>query len=222
MFDTNVLLVGIVEITSSSALSGFWLRGSTIPNEISQLSGGNEVQSSDNQVTVWAPGHQKLDRNVDNISSHCNSVAHLEGTWHSPSLLNISLKLYQDSTCERELVQKQPLPSPYSPSVTSKPSSDLFQRSHLENGHKPDHLGCRLFGIDLKNDSSLVSSFDKKPCGPTMVADGAKDPLAAADGGSLSQSSQEQQQQQLASELSTKGMQKKRVSNPSSRTRTKV
>lgn len=215
-----------VEITPSSAPSSFWIHGSTTTHEIS---GANEVQSSDNQV-VWALGQRKLDSNVDSSnSSHCNPIAHVEGIWPSPPLLNFSLKLYPDSTCERELVPKQPLPSPYSPSVTSKSSSDLIQHDQLEKGNKTDiSLGCRIFGINLKTNSSIVSSSEKKPSCTTSVADGAKDSVAAAattsqvDAGNLSQPSKEQPQPQVASELSTKGTQTKHVSNLSSRTRTKV
>ncbi|CAK9309750.1 unnamed protein product [Citrullus colocynthis] len=209
------------EITSSSAPSGFWLQGSTIPHEIPQLSGTNEVQSSNNRV-VWALGQRKLDSN----SNHSNPIANVEGIWPSPPL-NISLKLYPDSTFDSELVQKQPPPSPYSSSVTSKPSSDLIQHDQLEKGNKPDiSLGCRIFGIDLKNNSSIVSSLERESCCPMTVADGAKDPVAAAAVtpavvvGNLSQPSKEQLQ--ASSELSTKGTQTKHISNLSLRTRTKV
>lgn len=209
------------EITSSSAPSGFWLQGSTIPHEIPQLSGTNEVQSSNNRV-VWALGQRKLDSN----SNHSNPIANVEGIWPSPPL-NISLKLYPDSTFDSELVQKQAPPSPYSSSVTSKPSSDLIQHDQLEKGNKTDiSLGCRIFGIDLKNNSSIVSSLERKSCCPMTVANGAKDPVAAAAVtppvvvGNLSQPSKEQLQ--ASSEVSTKGTQTKHISNLSLRTRTKV
>lgn len=214
-------MIGVVEITSSSAPSGFWLQGSTIPHEIPQLSGTNEVQSSNNRV-VWALGQRKLDSN----SNHSNPIANVEGIWPSPPL-NISLKLYPDSTFDSELVQKQAPPSPYSSSVTSKPSSDLIQHDQLEKGNKTDiSLGCRIFGIDLKNNSSIVSSLERKSCCPMTVANGAKDPVAAAAVtppvvvGNLSQPSKEQLQ--ASSELSTKGTQTKHISNLSLRTRTKV
>ncbi|KAA0050656.1 hypothetical protein IC582_000673 [Cucumis melo] len=216
------------EITSGSAPSGFWLQGSTIPHEISQISGGtNEVQSSNNRV-VWALGQRKLDSN----SSHCNPIANVEGIWPSPPL-NISLNLYPDSTFERELVQKQPQSSPYSSSVTSKPSSDLIHPDQLEKGSKPDiSLGCRIFGIDLKKNSSIVPTnssivptLERRSSCLLMVSDGAPEPVTMAvvtpqvDAGNLSQHSKEQQ---LSSELSTKGTQTKHISNLSSRTRTKV
>lgn len=221
-------MIGVVEITSGSAPSGFWLQGSTIPHEISQISGGtNEVQSSNNRV-VWALGQRKLDSN----SSHCNPIANVEGIWPSPPL-NISLNLYPDSTFERELVQKQPQSSPYSSSVTSKPSSDLIHPDQLEKGSKPDiSLGCRIFGIDLKKNSSIVPTnssivptLERRSSCLLMVSDGAPEPVTMAvvtpqvDAGNLSQHSKEQQ---LSSELSTKGTQTKHISNLSSRTRTKV
>lgn len=214
-------MIGAVEVTSGSAPSGFWLQGSTISHEISQLSGTNEVQSSNNRV-VWALGQRKLDSN----SSHCNPVANVEGIWPSPPL-NISLNLYPDSTFERELVQqKHPLSSPYSSSVTSKPSSDLIQPDQLEKGSKPDiSLGCRIFGIDLKNNCSIVPTLERRSSCLMMVTDGAKEPVVTAvvtpqvDAGNLSQPSKEQQ---LSTELLTKGTQTKHISNLSSRTRTKV
>lgn len=200
-------------MTSSLAPSGFWLHGSTVP----QVSGGNEVvQSGDNQA-AWAVGQQKLNSNVDtNSSSHCNSLALVEGIWPSPPPhLNISLKLCPNSTCERELAPKHPLPSPYSPSVTSKPSTNLIQHDQVEKANKPDtSLGCRIFGIDLKNNSSILSSsMETKPCSPNTVSQ--------ADAEQVSQPSKEQQQV-MTSEPSTKGMQTKHASNLSSRTRTKV
>ncbi|KAG6592910.1 Auxin response factor 9, partial [Cucurbita argyrosperma subsp. sororia] len=196
------------ENTSSSTPTGFWLHGSTIPHEIPQLSGANDVPSSGNQV-VWSLWQQTLDVNVDSSRSHCNPMAHVEGIWPSPPppLCNNSLK---------------PLPSPYSPSSTSKPSSELIEHDQSEKGNKPDiSLGCRIFGIDLKKNSSIVPSLEKKSCCQTTVAtDIAKDPVPIA--AVTSQADAGKEQQQVASELSMKGTQTNHIPNSSSRTRTKV
>ncbi|XP_023004951.1 auxin response factor 18-like [Cucurbita maxima] len=196
------------ENTSSSTPTGFWLHGSTIPHEIPQLSGANDVPSSGNQV-VWSLWQQTLDVNVDSCRSHCNPMAHVEGIWPSPPppLCNNSLN---------------PLPSPYSPSSTSKPSSELNEHDQSEKGNKPDiSLGCRIFGIDLKTNSSIVPSLEKKSCCQTTVAtDSAKDPVPTA--AVTSQADAGKEQQQVASELSMKGTQTIHIPNSSSRTRTKV
>ncbi|XP_010266558.1 PREDICTED: auxin response factor 9-like [Nelumbo nucifera] len=214
----------VLETTASSASSAFWYPGSTQPHDFTQLSA--EGQSSDTQV-VWPP-KQKEKSSIVNSNSNCSSRNRPEGTWSSSPLVNVSLNLFQDRTEDGKSVPAWSVLSRISTTDSSKLSNSTLH-DPMENGKKSEpSSGCRLFGIELINNSNVVAPADKTLPGPVGVANATTEMLhsvtvSEADSdqkSELSKASKEQKQNSL--QVSPKEIQSKQSCCTSSRSRIKV
>uniref|UniRef100_A0A5B6Z9K6 Auxin response factor n=1 Tax=Davidia involucrata TaxID=16924 RepID=A0A5B6Z9K6_DAVIN len=212
--------IPLADTTTSSAASAFWFPGSASSLELSRLGSITEVQSIESQA-VWPPKQKDLNSNLTNSSSCCSSRAWADGIWPPPPG-NGSLNLFRNSIDDNKIVAGQSIFSDYTcPAV----SSILDQ---VEKGEKSETwTGCRLFGIDLTENSNSPARPEKELACLNTVIGGTKGPtpVAASEGDraqdpDLLKSSKEQKQVQ--SEALPKDTQSKQGCTSSTRTRTKV
>ncbi|KAL5796003.1 hypothetical protein ACOSQ2_000823 [Xanthoceras sorbifolium] len=203
------------EITSNSATSAFWYQGSNHSHELIQLGTAAEVQSSERQV-VWPMRQKETDSNLANNSNGCNSRVPSEGIWPSPHS-NVSLNFFPDSSDDGKIVAPRSVFSSYASSVPSRPSNDLAH-DQMEKGKQSEtSVGCRLFGIDLKNNSNAPAPLGKIVADPTIDSCGTKGFLPAA-----STADRDQNFDSTKSLKELKETQSKQASTSPMRTRTKV
>ncbi|EXB83883.1 Auxin response factor 18 [Morus notabilis] len=138
--------------TITSGASAFWYHGSSQSTDVTQLGSNAEAQSSDRQV-VW-PAKQKDTSN----GNYYGSVVRSEGVWPSSPDVDMSLNLFPDSMGDNITVTARSALSGFASPVSSRPS---IQK---EKGTKSDaSVGCRLFGINLTSNSTIVSPPDREP-----------------------------------------------------------
>lgn len=206
-------------MASNSAASPFWYHGSSQSCELSQLGGATEIQSKENQV-VWNPRQKDISGNPMNNNSSGNSRVRVEGMW-PPSHMNISSNHFPDLKSNKA-VSAQPSSSGYPP-VSSRPND-----GQVENGKKSESsVACRLFGVNLTNNSSNVAPPEKELGGrTTMIPTSPKEsPLATCEterSQNPNCSVSKTEQKQVTSNSSPNERQSKQASLPSTRTRTKV
>lgn len=201
------------EVTTNSGASAFWCPGSTHSADLTQLGTNAEVQSSDSLV-VWP---QKL-KNTGN-SNYYGSVVRSEGVWPSSPHVDRSLNLFPDSMGDNKTVTARSVPSGFASPDSSMPNIQA------EKGTKSDaSVGCRLFGINLITNSTIVSP-DREPTCSVMASaiDRGSTPVSAseADKAQINEVSKLLVEQKITSEapprMDTQGKQ-----GSSSRSRTKV
>ncbi|PIA48925.1 hypothetical protein AQUCO_01300067v1 [Aquilegia coerulea] len=134
---------------TSSAASAFWYPKSNLSHDLVALS-GPEVQSSESQV-VWPP--RQKEGNLFNNSSTCSSKNLLDGGWPSP-LTKASLNLFQDVNVDDKTVPLWGVLGISGNDQAPKPIDFPVINDPVETGKKPEPTGgCRLFGIELTNNS---------------------------------------------------------------------
>ncbi|KAF8413336.1 hypothetical protein HHK36_001315 [Tetracentron sinense] len=163
--------------TTSSAASAFWYPGSTQSPDLTQVS-GVEVQSNESQF-VWLPKQKEIKGNLTNYSSTGSSRTRPEGSWPSP-LSNVSLKLFQDATEDNKTVSTWPVLSGYSTTDSLEPNKGP-KLDPIEERKKPEIAsGCRLFGVELKNNSNTPASAEKAPSHSFCISSGPTEGCVAA------------------------------------------
>ncbi|KAG4192101.1 hypothetical protein ERO13_A07G136900v2 [Gossypium hirsutum] len=203
--------IPVSEITTNSAGSTFWGRGSTQSHELTQVGSTPEIQSSESQV-IWGMRQKEAD-----YSRGYNSNA-----WpHSP-LVNVSLNLFPNSVSDKNRTEKpQTTLTGYALPSLSRPSKGLMH-DQVEKGKKSEiSTGCRLFGFNLTDTISAVIPTDKEQTNTTVDHNGVWGYLAAAS--HIDQNPETAKQKHVAAEASSKEMQAKQgASTTSTRSRTKV
>lgn len=209
------------EITTNSASSALWYQGSTQSHDITQVVGATEGLSSESQV-VQPMRQKEIDSTIVNNSNGCNSRLAPDGIWPSSPHLNVSLNLFPDSTDDHRIVGARSVLSGYASSGATRPRNALIHEQ-VERGKKSEpSLGCRLFGIDLKQDSNTSAALGRKVVDPTIGACGGKGSARAASDLDTSQNQDLKEVKQGTADVSQKETQNKQGSAASTRTRTKV
>lgn len=199
------------EMVSNSAASAFWYHGSSQSHEPAQLGGATEAHSNEIQV-LW---------NAMNNTSSCNSRFRVEGAW-PPSHLNISSNCFPDPKNNKSVTAHPSVPG--YPPVSSWPN-DAPAYDQIENGKKSENaVGCRLFGVNLTNNSNNVAPLEKESRGCTASPSGSKEsiPCEAKSNQNPNCSVYQKEQKQEASNASPNERQSRQASLPATRTRTKV
>ena len=182
-----------------------------------------EVQSSESQV-LWPPKPKEINGNVIHNSNCGSSIGRPEGIWSSPSV-NVSLNLFQDLTEDSKTVSTRSILSGYNSSLSSRPNNGLIS-DQVEKGKRIEaSIGCRLFGIDLTNNSKATALLEMS-C-PSITSSSVKGPISAVVSEAdriqnLDVSKSSNEQKQVVPEASQKETQGRQSCTPSSRTRTKV
>ncbi|TMW99717.1 hypothetical protein EJD97_002112 [Solanum chilense] len=210
------------EIAVASAASPFWCPGSGPTLEVSHLGGITEVQSRDNQL-FWS---SKQSSNLSNGMSNTSCRTHLSGAWQHNMLANSSLNLLRDSIEDNKQLITRSAVLDYGSPMSSRVSSGLLHDQVNRGSKHVISSACRLFGIDLRNNSNNTPSKAKEMLGPNITSNCADEaPVVHAESevdkdqnvGHLNPS-EEKKQFQL--EALPKDTQKQGPT--SSRTRTKV
>ncbi|KAE8708658.1 Auxin response factor 9 [Hibiscus syriacus] len=216
--------VPISEITTNSAGSAFWGHGSTKSQELTQVGSTPEVQSSESQV-MWPMRQKEADYGLINISGAYNSRICPENAWPRSPLLNVSLNLFPDSLGDKNKTKiPQTVVMEHASSFQSEPSHGLKQEQ-VEKGKKSEtSTGCRLFGFNLTDSTSVAAPTDKEQASTTVghncVTESLPDVSHTDQNPETVKSSKELKQ--VASETTTKEMQTKQGASTSMRTCTKV
>ncbi|KAK9094008.1 hypothetical protein Scep_025477 [Stephania cephalantha] len=147
------------DITSPAA-STFWYPGANQSHDSIALS-GPEAPSSEGQV-VWPPKQKEFNGNT-NGSNNCASRMRPDSGWPSSPHLSVPLHLFRNAEEESKAISTWTDFSDYStPDHTSNPSNGSKNDS-VEKGKITGTLGgCRLFGIDLTNNSNGMPSASKE------------------------------------------------------------
>ncbi|KAF8380025.1 hypothetical protein HHK36_027494 [Tetracentron sinense] len=214
----------VLETTSTSATSAFWYPGLNQSYDSTQLSGA-QVQSNENQI-VWPPKQKETKGDPINSSSNCSSRVRTEGVWTSPPV-NVSLNLFPDAARNSKNISTcSVLFDCATPEL--KLSNGLIL-GQTENGNKPETAsGCRLFGIELINNSNTPALAEISPACPISLSSGAiEGPIPTTFGAAdsdqksdLSKASQEQKQ--VIFQGSLEEIQSKQSCSISTRSRIKV
>ncbi|KAK4411518.1 Auxin response factor 18 [Sesamum angolense] len=143
----------LTETTTPSAASPLWYPKSTTSLELSHLTSTNDVQSSENQV-FWPPKQKDVN------SSLPSSRAHPGGVWPSTPQMNSSLSLFRESTEDNKNVAVQSVHPDFQSPVSSRASNCLDQVEGIKRLEAAS--ACRLFGIDLRNNSKKAPPVGKE------------------------------------------------------------
>ncbi|XP_028779845.1 auxin response factor 18 isoform X2 [Neltuma alba] len=199
------------EMISNSAASAFWYHGSSQSHELAPLSGTAEAQS--------------INGNAMNNSSSCNSRVRIEGTWPS-SHLNISPNCFADPKNNKAVAVQSSISG--CPPVSSWPN-DAPAYDQVENGKKSTEnpVGCRLFGVNLTNNSNNVAppEKDSRVCIASPSGSKESNPVVACENKTSQNpncSVSKKEQKNETSNATPNERQGKQASLPSTRTRTKV
>ncbi|KAF5961975.1 hypothetical protein HYC85_003184 [Camellia sinensis] len=183
--------------------------------EFSHLGSTTDVQSNE---SIWPPKQINLNSNLNNSGSCCSSRAWADGIW-SPSLGNGSQNLLRDSIGDYKNAAARSILSDYTSHGLSRPNSSATL-DLVERGKKSEtSTGCRLFGIDLTNNSMRPAHPEKELACPNAVPTPVV--LSEAD---MTQNVDvlNCSKEQVQSEGLPKEMQSKQACTNSTRTRTKV
>ncbi|KAI3444396.1 hypothetical protein Pfo_001061 [Paulownia fortunei] len=206
----------LTETTTISAASPLWYPKSTTSLELSHLTSTNDVQSNENQV-FWPPKQKDL-----NSSLPC-STSHPGGVWSSISHVNGSLSLFREPTDDSKNVSVRSALPDYQSPVSSRASNCLDQVQGMKKFETASV--CRLFGIDLRNNSNKIPPAGKEVSfpRPNIIPD-CDAPLkrSEADGTQRVDLSSSKERKHVLLEVSPNDMQGKQSSASSSRTRIKV
>ncbi|KAL2461474.1 Auxin response factor 9 [Abeliophyllum distichum] len=139
------------------------LAGSTASIELSHLGNTIEIQNNENQA-FWPPKEKELNINDPNNSCFCSSRSHPGGMRPTTSLLNGSLSLFQESTEDNKNVAVQPVLSDYNFPVSPRESNHFLEQVESSKIFENSSV-CRLFGVDLRNNSYHIPPVEKLvPC----------------------------------------------------------
>ncbi|OMO64276.1 hypothetical protein CCACVL1_21900 [Corchorus capsularis] len=210
------------EITTNSAGSAFWCRGSTQSHELTQVGSTIEVQSNESQV-MWPMRQKEMDSSL--VNGNYNSRTRPENAWPPSSHVNVSLNLFHDSMDDNNKTgTPRTVLTGYASSVQARPSNDVLH-DQVEKGNKTEtSTGCRLFGFNLTDSTGAAGPSDKEQASTTVDYNRVKGSIPAASdfdqNPETSKASKEQKQ--VVSETSNKEMQGKQGATTSMRSRTKV
>ncbi|XP_058095878.1 auxin response factor 9-like isoform X2 [Magnolia sinica] len=210
-----------VELPVTEPSSGFWYPGITQSHDVSALRQkeikGNVMNSSIVQGAVVRPEAWLKDIHAPFTNrQECLS---------SPT--RVSLKLFQDADKEHKTVTVLPVTSGYS--TTDHPLNPTpCSISHLaEEGKRPEaRNGCRLFGIELIDNSNISPAADRTLASPVKISTAitndefVKATASAADSDQQSGLSKASKERKQGLQISPKEVQSKHSS--STRSRTKV
>ncbi|KAG4174069.1 hypothetical protein ERO13_A11G097700v2 [Gossypium hirsutum] len=200
------------EITTSSAGSAFWCRESIQPHELTPVGSTLEVQSSENQV--MCPMRQKeADNCLINGNGGYKSRTPPENAWPPSPLVNVSLNLFPDS------MENNYKTGALQTALTGYAKS--LMHDQVVKRKTETFTGCRLFGFNLTDSTSVAAPPDKEQMSTSIDYNGVRGPIPAAF--HVEQKPEtSKEQKQVASETSTQEMQAKQGSATSMRSRTKV
>lgn len=205
----------VTENTTNSAASAFWYPGLATSLEFSHLGSTTDVQSNE---SIWPPKQINLNSNLNNSGSCCSSRAWADGIW-SPPLGNGSQNLLRDSIGDYKNAAARSILSDYTSHGPARPNSSATL-DLVERGKKSEtSTGCRLFGIDLTNNSMRPAHPEKELACPNAVPT----PVVLSDA-DMTQNVDvlNCSKEQVQSEGLPKEMQSKQACTNSTRTRTKV
>ncbi|XP_022770596.1 auxin response factor 18-like isoform X1 [Durio zibethinus] len=212
------------EITTNSAGSAFWCRGSTQSHQLTRGGSTPDVQSSESKV-MWSMRQKEIDNSLINSSGGYNPRTRPENAWPPSPHMNVSLNLFPDSIDDSNKTgTPQTVLAGYASSVQSRQSKGLMH-DQVEKGKKSKiSTGCRLFGFNLTDSTSASVPPDKEQASTTVDYNGVRGLIPAAS--HIDQNPEtlksSKEQRQVASETSTKEKQAKQGAATSMRTRTKV
>ncbi|XVF73011.1 hypothetical protein PTKIN_Ptkin12aG0167300 [Pterospermum kingtungense] len=205
------------EITTNSAGSTFWGRGSTQSHQLTQVGSTPEVQSSESQV-MWPMRQKEIDNSLISSNGIYNSRTRVENPWPPSHHLNVSLNLFPDSMDDDN--NQSGTPQTVLTGYASRQSKGLMH-DQVEKGKKSEpSTGCRLFGFNLTEKPGASSLSDKEHVGTIVDYNDVRGSIPAAS--HIDQNHETSEQKQVAPEASTKDMQAKQGAATSTRTRTKV
>ncbi|GMI69567.1 auxin response factor 11 [Hibiscus trionum] len=124
------------EMTTNSAGSAFWCRGSTVSHELTQVGTRctADVQSSESHV-IWSMRQKEVDNNFVNSSRVYTTMTQLENPWPPSPLVNVCPNFFRNPVDTS--------------SVQSRPCKGL-KHDQVEKGKNSEiSTGCRLFGFSL-------------------------------------------------------------------------
>ncbi|CAA2933359.1 auxin response factor 9-like isoform X2 [Olea europaea subsp. europaea] len=136
--------------------------GSTTSVELSHFGNTIEVQANENQAFQFSK-EKNLNSSTPNNSGFCSSRSHAGGMQPPTSLLNDSLNHFQESIDVNKNVAVRTVLFDYKSPVSSRGSDFLEQ---VESSKKLENSSvCRLFGVDLRNNSYNIPPAEKVlPC----------------------------------------------------------
>ncbi|KAG8391955.1 hypothetical protein BUALT_Bualt01G0241000 [Buddleja alternifolia] len=136
----------LTESTTTSAASPRWYPRSTTSLELSYLTSTTDIRSSENQV-FWPPNQKK-------------------------SPLNGSISLFREPTEDNKNVPARSVLLDYISPISSRASNCLDQVERVKKFETTS--ACRLFGIDLRNNSNKVVQVGKETSFPSPIIDADK------------------------------------------------
>lgn len=200
----------IIETTTVSAASSLCYPTS----DVSHLTTANDVQSSEKQV-FWPPKLKDLN------SSLSYPMSHHSGVWQSVSQVNGSLRLFREPKEDHKMLQALSAATDHQSPASSRASNFVDQPEGMKKFENAS--ACRLFGIDLRNNSNkLLPPLKEAPFSCKSTTPKCDSPLKRSDlhGKQCIYPSKEKNNTQ--SEASPNDMPVKQSCTPSSRTRIKV
>ncbi|KAK4418500.1 Auxin response factor 11 [Sesamum alatum] len=206
----------LTETTTPSAASPLWYPKSTTSLELSHLTSTNDVKAV---KTSFLPPKQK-----DVNSNLPSSRAHPGGVWPSVPQMNGSLSLFREPTEDNKSVAVRSVLPDFQSPVSSRASNCLDQVEGIKRLEAAS--ACRLFGIDLRNNSNKVPQVGKEVSFPlvNIIPDcDATLKKSEADGTqSVDLLNSSKERKHVQTEVSPNDMQGKLSFGSSSRTRIKV
>nr|KJB41547.1 hypothetical protein B456_007G109500 [Gossypium raimondii] len=200
------------EITTSSAGSAFWCRESIQSHELTPVGSTLEVQSSENQV-MWPMRQKEADNCLINGNGGYKSRTPPENAWPPSPLVNVSLNLFPDS------MENNYKTGALQTALTGYAKG--LMHDQVEKRKTETFTGCRLFGFNLTDSTSVAAPPDKEQTSTSIDYNGVRGHVPAAF--HVEQKPEtSKEQKQVASETSTQEMQAKQGSATSMRSRTKV
>ncbi|XP_016446938.2 auxin response factor 18 isoform X1 [Nicotiana tabacum] len=154
------------DISAASAASPFWYPGSGPTLEVSHVG-----SIADNQLYWSSEQNNSLSNGVSNTS--CRT--HLSGAWQHSMLANGPLNMLRDSIEDNKQLTAQSILLDYGSPMSSRASNGLLL-DQVNRGNKHEISStCRLFGIDLRNNSNNTPTSEKDaPNITSNYADGSE------------------------------------------------
>lgn len=155
----------VADISAASAASPFWYPGSGPTLEVSHVG-----SIADNQLYWSSEQNNSLSNGVSNTS--CRT--HLSGAWQHSMLANGPLNMLRDSIEDNKQLTAQSILLDYGSPMSSRASNGLLLDQVNRGNKHAISSTCRLFGIDLRNNSNNTPTSEKDPPNVTSnCADGA-------------------------------------------------
>ncbi|KAK6918154.1 AUX/IAA domain, partial [Dillenia turbinata] len=211
------------ESTTSSAASAFWFPGTIQSRELMQLGSASEVQICESRV-MWPPRQKENNGNFSSNINGCNLRARVDGIWSPSPLVNASLHLSQDTVEDYRPASTRSLISNYASPVSKMPSSNSTGYQMEKERKSETYTGCRLFGIELSNNSVVSNLPDKAAISPNLSTtnETIPDVAEAKKSPNTEETESLKEHKPISEETPTKEGFSKQNFSSSARTRTKV